>query len=35
MPVVLKVFNVDNSAMDMEEGIDLGLSRKGICLLSY
>ena len=29
MPVLLKVFNVDNSAMDMEEGIDLGLSRKG------
>ena len=29
MPVILKVFNVDNSAMDMEEGIDLGLSRKG------
>lgn len=29
MPVVLKVFNADNSAMDMEEGVDLGLSRKG------
>ena len=29
MPVVLKVFNVDNSTMDMEEGIELGLSRKG------
>lgn len=29
MPVSLKVFNKDNTSIDMVEGIDMGLSRKG------